>query len=71
MRFRRPEGCPCTRDCPDRTLGCRAECEAFRVYDEERMRRYGERYAEKMTRVEARNYEIGKAAKLKRQKTRR
>lgn len=38
-------GSPCVRECENRKLGCRAECEAFLAYEEKRLKRAKERDA--------------------------
>lgn len=32
-------GSPCTRECEKRKLGCRAECQAFIAYEEDRLKK--------------------------------
>lgn len=36
-------GCPCTRDCPERTGGCQAKCARYKTYEGKRNRKYREK----------------------------
>ena len=35
--------CPCTKDCPHRSVDCRSGCREFKEYDRQRMKGYAER----------------------------
>ena len=35
--------CPCTKDCPNRVVGCRSNCEPFQEYEKRRLAAYEQR----------------------------
>lgn len=39
--------CPCTQECTDRTVGCRATCEAFQEYERQRLQGYKDKDAQR------------------------